>query len=206
MRWPLLLLVLSAALAHSGCVDRPPEAPSSHPQDAPERAVAAAGESPEAAPGPEGAEPLDWSYLDAHGVLELDWLQMLPADELEMLSRPLAVRHVGNQRMAQYGSDRVVPAVLGFPVRLPGYVVPLETDAQGRVTELFLVPYYGACIHMPPPPPNQMVYVRLATPTPVEDIYEPYWIEGELTAEPARNEIAGTAYTMNGARLQRYED
>lgn len=159
-----------------------------------------------AAPAPAGAEPLDWSYFGDDGVLELDWLQLLPEDELEALSRPRNIRHEGTMREAQEGSDRVVPAVLGYPVRLPGYVVPLETDAQGRVVELFLVPYYGACIHVPPPPPNQIIHITLADPVRVDDIFEPFWIEGTLRDAPVVNDIAGTAYSMQGAGLVAYSN
>jgi hypothetical protein len=48
----------------------------------------------------------------------------------------------------------------GKNIRIGGYPVPLETDAKGRSTLFFLVPYPGACIHVPPPPPNQLVLVR----------------------------------------------
>jgi hypothetical protein len=45
-------------------------------------------------------------------------------------------------------------------VSIPGFMVPLEDDAD-QVTEFILVPFAGACIHVPPPPPNQMIYVKL---------------------------------------------
>jgi hypothetical protein len=51
----------------------------------------------------------------------------------------------------------------GTKVRLPGYVVPLEYS-QGAIREFLLVPYFGACIHSPPPPANQIVLVRLDKP------------------------------------------
>jgi hypothetical protein len=45
------------------------------------------------------------------------------------------------------------PAVEGMKARLPGYVVPLDTQPAG-IKEFLLVPYFGACIHSPPPPAN----------------------------------------------------
>ncbi|WP_201266804.1 DUF3299 domain-containing protein, partial [Pseudomonas aeruginosa] len=57
-------------------------------------------------------------------------------------------------------SAKTVASLDGKAIRLGGYPVPLENDAKGRVTEFFLVPYPGACIHVPPPPPNQIVLVR----------------------------------------------
>src|SRR5690606_2898882 len=71
-------------------------------------------------------------------------------------------------------------AVDGKRVRVPGYMVPLDDSASG-VTEFILVPYYGACIHTPPPPPNQMVYVKMNGGRRVDvNLWEPIWIEGEL--------------------------
>ncbi|KLJ00836.1 hypothetical protein WQ56_08225 [Luteimonas sp. FCS-9] len=195
-------MFFAALLGASGCS----EPPSPSRATAPDETVATARDRVAQAPGPEGAEPIDWRYLGDDGVLELDWLQLLPADELDALSSPRPVSHTGTDRMAQYGSDRIVPAVLGIAMRLPGYVVPLETDGQGRVSELFLVPYYGACIHVPPPPPNQIVHVQLAVPTRVDDIYEAYWVEGELTDQATQNALAGTAYSMKDARLTAYTD
>ena len=58
-------------------------------------------------------------------------------------------------------STKTVAELDGLAVRIPGFIVPLDMDEEQRVTELFLVPYYGACLHMPPPPPNQMIYAKL---------------------------------------------
>jgi hypothetical protein len=62
--------------------------------------------------------------------------------------------------------------------KLPGYIVPLEVSEEGRTTEFLLVPYYGACIHVPPPPSNQIVHIFSEMGVRVEDLYQPYWIEG----------------------------
>lgn len=153
-----------------------------------------------------GAEPVDWTDVDEDGFVELDWLQILPAGELEQLQRAGAVNHFGDQSMLQVGSSRVVKTVLGRKIKLPGYVVPVEMDDSGRVSEFFLVPYYGACIHVPPPPPNQMVYVRLARPLAVPDIWEAYWIKGELSDLKTDTPSADAAYFMGEAVLAPYED
>ena len=59
-------------------------------------------------------------------------------------------------------------------VRIPGYVVPLTLDGEG-VTEGLLVPYVGACIHVPPPPANQIVFLRFNEPTPQDGLWDPAW-------------------------------
>ncbi|MFP3457944.1 DUF3299 domain-containing protein, partial [Psychrobacter sp. SIMBA_152] len=69
----------------------------------------------------------------------------------------------------------VVEALDGKKVRIPGYVVQLEGDAD-NVTEFLLVPYFGACIHVPPPPPNQIIHVEYAEGVPYENTYDAVWI------------------------------
>ncbi|HDS1123389.1 TPA: DUF3299 domain-containing protein [Stenotrophomonas maltophilia] len=138
---------------------------------------------------------------------ELDWLQMMPGDELAALERGEGpeVEHNGNRRMPQFGTFRTVDAVLERPVRLPGYVVPLANAQDGRLTEFLFVPYYGACIHVPPPPPNQIVHVVLPRPIDMPDMYSPFFLAGTLRAERLDDDLAGSAYTMRDAHLRPYE-
>lgn len=73
-------------------------------------------------------------------------------------------------------------AVVGQTVRMPGYLLPLELEGNLAV-EFLLVPTVGACIHTPPPPANQIVYVRYPPGYPTESLYTPVWISGELRSE-----------------------
>jgi hypothetical protein len=106
---------------------------------------------------------------------------------------------------AVLNNDRVRPDLDRAKVKLPGFIVPLQTAADGRVTEFFLVPYFGACIHVPPPPPNQIVLVRYTKGFPLQDLYAPIWIEGTLRTEVASNELADAAYTLSADRVVLYE-
>jgi hypothetical protein len=85
----------------------------------------------------------------------------------------------------------------GARVRLPGYVVPLETTA-GAVREFLLVPYFGACIHTPPPPANQIIHVRLATARPMRAM-EAVWASGTLSTQRSDTPMGSSGYTMDGA-------
>ncbi|KAF1016989.1 MAG: hypothetical protein GAK31_00248 [Stenotrophomonas maltophilia] len=138
---------------------------------------------------------------------ELDWLEMMPKDELAALERGDGpeVEHVGSRRMPQFGTFRTVDAVLEVPVRLPGYVVPLGTTQNGQLTEFLFVPYYGVCIHVPRPPPNQIVHVLLGHPIDMPDMYSPFFLAGTLHAERTDDDLAGSAYTMHDARLKPYD-
>lgn len=138
---------------------------------------------------------------------ELDWLEMMPKAELDAMEKGESpeVSHEGDQAMAQLGTYNTVAKVLGPPIRLPGYVVPLTTAQDGRLSEFLFVPYYGACIHVPPPPPNQIVHVTLSEPVAMPDIYAPFFLAGTLTAQRQQSDLAGSAYTMGDAVLRPYE-
>ncbi len=68
----------------------------------------------------------------------------------------------------------------GQVVRMPGYVVPLEY-AGSKVTEFLLVPFVGACIHVPPPPPNQIVHVKASDGFEDSGIFTPVYVTGRMT-------------------------
>ncbi len=91
----------------------------------------------------------------------------------------------------------VVDEMDGQSIRIPGFIVPVEFEAGNLVTEFFLVPYFGACFHKPPPPPNQTVYVTSATPIKVESIYDPVWIMGVMKTKQQGNDIATAAYSLD---------
>lgn len=94
-------------------------------------------------------------------------------------------------------------AIDGATVRIPGYVVPLEQTAQG-MRELLLVPHFGACIHTPPPPANQIIHVRLDKPTKSLSSMDTVWISGKLKAQRAESMHGISGYAMEGMRVERY--
>lgn len=95
-------------------------------------------------------------------------------------------------------------ALHGAYVRLPGFIVPLEIGADG-VTEFVLVPYVGACIHTPPPPPNQLVLVRTIDPWPSDDLWDPVWVVGRMSTQLMSTEIAETGYALTAEKMEPYE-
>jgi hypothetical protein len=99
----------------------------------------------------------------------------------------------------------VVKALDGQNVRLPGYIVPLEVSEEGRVIEFLLVPYFGACIHVPPPPSNQIVHVTSELGVKVEELYQPYWIEGPMQVKATTSELADAGYQMEADKILVYE-
>jgi len=139
----------------------------------------------------------------------IEWMELLPENERRNAPGTGAVEHgyLGEDAPAatQQGSALVNPALNNTFVKVPGFIVPLTLRQEKVVTEFLLVPYFGACIHSPPPPPNQIVYVKLDKPTAIKSIWEPYWITGTLTTATMNSRTASTAYTLSGIRIEPYK-
>lgn len=91
----------------------------------------------------------------------------------------------------------------GKRVRIAGFVTPLAFDGV-ELTDFFLVPYVGACIHVPPPPANQMVLVSKVDGFELGSMSDPVWIEGELRAVPVSTDLADVGYQMVGPWVTRF--
>ena len=93
----------------------------------------------------------------------------------------------------------------GKEVSLAGYIVPLEDDGDA-VSQFLLIPFAGGCVHTPPPPSNQMVYVQLKGGRRIRpNIYEPYLVQGTFHVS-SRKSLYGTAeFVMEGMQLQPFE-
>lgn len=102
-------------------------------------------------------------------------------------------------------------ALNGTDVKIAGYLLPLEFSEKGE-KDFLLVPYVGACVHVPPPPANQLVLVRLAKKMVVKDLYTPVWISGQMKTKQsskALNLVDGSrnvtvGYHIDGAHAEIY--
>jgi uncharacterized protein len=98
-------------------------------------------------------------------------------------------------------------------IRLPGYALPLEYEGAA-IQEFLLVPYVGACIHVPPPPQNQMVFVKLAEPFILTDLFTPVWITGRVKIQRTETIVplsdgkapVTAGYIVEAARVERYRE
>ncbi len=96
-------------------------------------------------------------------------------------------------------------ALEGKLVKVPGFTVPLE-DWASSATEFLLVPYVGACIHTPPPPPNQLVYIEMDEGKRAKmDGWNPVWVEGVLSIEMTESIYGHVGFTITGQRVYPYE-
>jgi hypothetical protein len=103
-------------------------------------------------------------------------------------------------------STNIIEEMDGKAVKIPGFIVPLEFDDNQTVTQFFLVPYFGACIHMPPPPPNQIIFINYPQGLTVDTIYEAFWISGVLSTSIVENEMGTAAYSMEMQSFEIYSD
>lgn len=97
------------------------------------------------------------------------------------------------------------PVLLGHQVRLPGYVVPLEDLPEG-MKEFLLVPYFGACIHSPPPPANQIVHVVLDKPAKRLRMMDMVWVTGPVSATKTDSHMGVAGYRIEARQVAPYTD
>ena len=96
-------------------------------------------------------------------------------------------------------------------IRLPGYVLPIEFKGK-QVTEFLLVPWVGACIHTPPPPPNQIVHVKSDKPLDINGTFDAVWVTGRMVAGTSRQSVYITdgatdldiGYSLRATNVERY--
>ncbi|MFG1495480.1 DUF3299 domain-containing protein [Saccharospirillum sp. HFRX-1] len=143
--------------------------------------------------------PEDFDFQTIRDQIDLDSYNIQELDD----SDPEAQRLFADLQDAM-SQVPLVTSLDGQQTRLPGFLVPLE-NAGDAVREFFLVPYYGACIHTPPPPSNQIVHVVLDEAIPFDNLFEPYWAEGTLTIAKTETDIGTAGYRFEAAKIRPYE-
>jgi hypothetical protein len=213
---PLLTLAFATWLV-SGCEVEPPAtaesvAPAPPPQTS-AQVEPAAEDSGDADAGRAAATP---EPGQDGGVREIEWDALIPEDyrpdklmaefDIDALSDddPRAAELMARLK-ALWDEAPVREELDGNAVRLPGFVVPVEGD-QNETTGFLLVPYYGACIHVPPPPANQTVYVltekgKGAPP----GLFDVVWVTGTMSVQRIANDIAEAGYTIYASDVVPYE-
>ena len=148
----------------------------------------------------------------------IEWTELMPKDDLEaILNQPDYIDDIvdgspedqlsnrvksaivtasDNRYQQALVSTRVIEAFNNQPVRIAGFIVPLEFDGEQTVTQFFFVPYFGACIHMPPPPPNQLIYVSYPQGLKLNALYDPFWMTGVIKTSLVENDMATAAYSI----------
>lgn len=157
--------------------------------------------------------------------IEIDWIDLIPEDDLHALENPPAylddiedgsaedslpsqLKTESSPAEDRYqqalNSKQIRSEFNGRNIRIPGFIVPLEFNDQQTITTFFLVPFFGACLHMPPPPPNQIIYAEYEPGIRLEALYDPFWIEGTLSTTLVENDMATAAYSINVSSIEPY--
>ncbi len=90
----------------------------------------------------------------------------------------------------------VIRKLNGKGIQIRGFIVPLNFNGAGRVVSFLLVPFYGACIHVPPPPPNQLILVRSAAGVPLKSLSTPYVVAGRLSVGVESTDLGTAGYRL----------
>lgn len=156
------------------------------------------------------------------------WEDLIPQDDLDALLNPPqelsaipdgslediissqisnAIEQAGDSRYQQaLISTNIRPEFNNRKVKIPGFIVPLEFSDEQNVTSFFLVPYFGACIHVPPPPPNQIIHGQFPKGLKLESLYDPFWLEGTLTTDITALDLGTSAYSIAVDNILVYEE
>lgn len=114
---------------------------------------------------------------------------------------------------AEIHDRTLVPELDGQVIKLPGYVLPL--DFEGTLVKSFLlVPYVGACIHVPPPPPNQIVFVQLKQGFESPEMFTPVWVTGRMSTGMDKTSLTlvdgstdvNFGYALQATKVEPYEE
>lgn len=164
------------------------------------------------------ATPPPIGEVDENGYRELTWEALVPigfrAEDImsryqgelgAMQDGDPAAMDVYEQMMDEFNNAPINEDLDQLDIRLPGFIAPLEFK-DGLITTFLLVPYFGACIHVPPPPNNQTVFVTLAEGNGIipGDSYYPFWVQGKMLAEGEETDIGTAGYAIADAVVEPY--
>ena len=164
-----------------------------------------------------GLQALSASAQPTASVKTITWDDLVPthwANEIRL--QMAAVGRLGflvdgseqaNEAMQQlrkkWDNAPIDPTHINSAIRIAGYVVSLDANRK-QISEFLLVPYFGACIHLPPPPANQIILVRLKKPTTKLASMDTVWVQGTLREARVDTGLAVTGYTLEGSISEPY--
>lgn len=141
----------------------------------------------------------------AEEYIDIKWKDLLPEGQVAV---PPMLQGIIDHGQAPLVSQQ--PAMNGVRtdwngqiVRLPGFIVPIDYSGTG-VTAFILVPFVGACVHVPPPPANQLVFVTTGEPYESSGLFEPVNVIGMFGVASMSTELADIAYALSADRIEPY--
>lgn len=154
-------------------------------------------------------------FFSAHSAIalagepkEIFWDELIPEGYTPQQEEPV-INHDAPSKNASTGqmspNAPVVEALNGKTIKIPGFVVPLEGN-DTHVTEFLLVPFFGACIHVPPPPSNQIIHVKFPKGAAIDTLYDAVVLTGVISTQSWSGDIAQVGYSMTGTNIAPYDE
>lgn len=141
----------------------------------------------------------------AEDYIDLEWTDLVPTGQPAV---PPMMQSLLQHNQAPLSSQQ--PESMGVRtdwnnqiIRLPGFIVPIDYSGTG-VTAFILVPYVGACVHVPPPPANQLVFVTTNTPYEGTGLFEPVNVTGMFGTASMSTQLAEIAYALSADQIEPY--
>ncbi|WP_045998037.1 DUF3299 domain-containing protein [Loktanella sp. S4079] len=153
-----------------------------------------------------GLGSLAASGLRAEQIVDLDWKDLIPAgqDQIPADLQGLLPHDETALASQQPASSGVRTDWNGQTVRISGFIIPLDFSGTG-VTAFMLVPYVGACIHVPPPPANQLVLITSEQPYAYETFFEAVTVTGMFGTASTSTQLAEVGYALSADRIEPYD-
>ncbi len=158
--------------------------------------------------------------LDEKSYRELAWTELAPDTEAEdkiiAKYQPLidkipeggkGAKPIYDKMIAEFNALPANPKLDGEKIKIPGYITVLEQN-KGLISEFLLVPYYGACIHVPPPPLNNTLLIKLNKDQRLhlDDVYSPVWVKGVIHVKNTKTDLATAGYLIENAEVTLFDD
>jgi len=161
------------------------------------------------------------AFAETEGYKTIEWNDLMPdpwvkemSKEMAALSKLSYMQDTSDEANKAMNAVRkkldeapIVKAQLNKKIRIPGYAVPLDAERSDK-REFLLVPYFGACIHTPPPPANQIVLVRPTAQSKIKKMPESMdvlWVEGELKEGRISTSQGVSGYMLEAVTIAPYE-
>lgn len=166
--------------------------------------IAFAGKDPEAGKALSLNKQAKLEALEQMTASEIMWDGLMPEGYIP--DPQIFLFEIGPDQTAMddaLGNTPIVESIDGEQISIPGFVVPLDGDDK-MITEFLLVPYFGACIHTPPPPSNQMIHVIPKYPLLQDESWDAITVVGTISAQGVTSEYGAASYSMTDAILTPY--
>ena len=152
----------------------------------------------------QGYRPMDWDVL-----IPKDWEPLRDFKSLNFNgmsdSDPRAIAALRKLQKA-WKNAPLNPAIQNEKIVISGFIVPLDSSDSSTIEEFLLVPYFGACIHVPPPPSNQVIHVVPAQPLKGFQMMDPVTVTGDLSPSRIDTPYGSAGYEMQAKTVAPYED